>query len=110
MPHCEFAENPYLCRLELKIVFKPNHMKKIFAIMIPVMMLAACQPKEVKAPALDPTDMDLSVKPGDNFFLYANGGWMKKNPLKPEYARFGSFDVLREQNVENWTPCLKRWT
>ena len=85
-------------------------MKKIFAIMIPVMMLAACQPKEVKAPALDPTDMDLSVKPGDDFFLYANGGWMKKNPLKPEYARFGSFDVLREQNVENLNALFSEMT
>ena len=78
--------------------------------MIPVMMLAACQPKEVKAPALDPTDMDLSVKPGDDFFLYANGGWMKKNPLKPEYARFGSFDVLREQNVENLNALFSEMT
>ena len=52
--------------------------------MIPVMMLAACQPKETKVPALDPTDMDLTVAPGENFFLYANGGWMQKNPLKPE--------------------------
>ena len=69
--------------------------------MIPVMMLAACQPKETKVPALDPTDMDLTVAPGENFYLYANGGWMQKNPLKPEYGRFGSFDVLREQNVEN---------
>ena len=85
-------------------------MKKLFAIMIPVMMLAACQPKEAKAPALDPTDMDLSVKPGDDFFLYANGGWMKKNPLKPEYARFGSFDVLREQNVENLNALFSEMT
>ncbi len=69
--------------------------------MIPAMMLAACQPKENNVPALDPSDMDLSVAPGQNFYLYANGGWMAKNPLKPEFARFGSFDVLREQNVEN---------
>ncbi|MBR4585479.1 MAG: M13 family metallopeptidase [Bacteroidales bacterium] len=85
-------------------------MRKLFVLMIPVMMLAACQPKEVKAPALDPTDMDLSVKPGDDFFLYANGGWMKKNPLKPEYARFGSFDVLREQNVENLNALFSEMT
>ncbi len=78
--------------------------------MIPVMMLAACQPKEVKTPALDPTDMDLSVKPGDNFFQYANGGWMKKNPLKAEYARFGSFDVLREKNVEDLNALFSEMT
>jgi len=85
-------------------------MKKFFAIMIPVMMLAACQPKEAKVPALDPTDMDLSVKPGDDFYLYANGGWMQKNPLKPEYARFGSFDVLRERNVEDLNALFSEMT
>ena len=78
--------------------------------MIPVMMLAACQPKETKAPALDPTDMDLTVAAGENFYLYANGGWMQKNPLKPEYARFGSFDVLREKNVEDLNALFSEMT
>ena len=78
--------------------------------MIPVMMLAACQTKEAKVPALDPTDMDLTVAPGENFFLYANGGWMQKNPLKPEYARFGSFDVLREKNVEDLNALFSEMT
>ena len=62
-------------------------------------MLAACQPKGEKVPAIDLTDMDLTVSPGDDFYQYANGGWIAKNPLKPEYASFGSFDVLRENNV-----------
>ena len=77
-------------------------MKKTFAaMMIPMMMLAstACRQQVEKVPAIDMTDMDLTVSPGDDFFQYANGGWIKKNPLKPEYARFGSFDVLRENNV-----------
>ena len=85
-------------------------MKKLYLIMIPVMMLAACQPKDVKAPALDPTDMDLAVAPGEDFFLYANGGWMQKNPLKAEYARFGSFDVLREKNVEDLNALFSEMT
>ena len=76
-------------------------MKKFLLFMVPVVMLAACQPKENKVPALDPTDMDLAVAPGQDFYRYANGGWMAKNPLKPEYARFGSFDVLREKTIEN---------
>ena len=76
-------------------------MKKLLAFMMPLAFLAACNADVAKVPALDPTDMDLSVAPGEDFFLYANGGWMKKNPLKPEFARFGSFDVLREQNVKN---------
>ncbi len=69
--------------------------------MIPVMMLAAsCRPTGEKVPGIDVSDMDLSVAPGTDFFRYANGGWIEKNPLKPEYARFGSFDVLRENNVK----------
>jgi len=76
-------------------------MKKIYLFMIPVMMLAACQPKEDKVPAVNPGDLDLSVAPGEDFYRYANGGWMKNNPLKPEFGRYGSFDVLRERNVEN---------
>ena len=68
--------------------------------MIPVMMFAAsCGPKEEKVPGIDLKDMDFSVSPKDDFYQYANGGWIKNNPLKPEYARFGSFDVLRENNV-----------
>lgn len=62
-------------------------------------MLAACQNRGEKVPAIDLADMDLSVSPGDDFYMYANGGWIKNNPLKPEYASFGSFDVLRENNV-----------
>ena len=78
-----------------------NHinMKKLLVLLLPLAMLAACQGKGEKVPAIDPTDMDLTVSPGDDFYQYANGGWIAKNPLKPEYASFGSFDVLRENNV-----------
>ena len=42
--------------------------------------------------------MDLSVKPQDDFYSYANGGWLKRNPIPPEYARWGSFNELIEKN------------
>ena len=47
---------------------------------------------------LDMSNMDNSVKPQDDFFHYACGGWMKKNPLPAAYSRYGSFDVLGEDN------------
>ena len=55
-------------------------------------------PVDKNAPAIDPTNMDTSVKPGDDFYLYANGGWIKRNPIPPEFSRWGSFNMLAEQN------------
>src|SRR5580700_3291574 len=51
-------------------------------------------------PPLDPKNMDTSVKPQDDFYLYANGGWLKQNPVPAEYARWGSFSELEEKNNE----------
>jgi putative endopeptidase len=47
---------------------------------------------------LDPKNMDTSVKPSDDFYLYANGGWIKRNPIPPEFARWGAFNQLAEEN------------
>ena len=74
-------------------------MKKYLLLMIPFLMLAACQPKGEKVPALDLSNLDTLVAPGTDFYAYAVGGWQKNNPLKPEFSRFGSFDQLRDNNV-----------
>ena len=69
--------------------------------MLPLVIAAvSCQQKGDKVPALDTSYMDLSISPKSDFYSYANGNWVKNNPLKPEYARFGPFDKLREDNVE----------
>jgi len=47
---------------------------------------------------LDPANVDNSVKPGDNFFMYANGSWLKANPIPSTETRWGSFNELQENN------------
>jgi putative endopeptidase len=53
---------------------------------------------ETNAKPIDPSNFDTSVKPADDFFLYANGGWLKRTEIPPEYSRWGSFNELIEKN------------
>lgn len=54
--------------------------------------------QQSKTPAIDLTSLDPAIAPSEDFYQYATGGWQVRNPLKPEYARFGSFDMLRDNN------------
>lgn len=49
---------------------------------------------------IDPANMDLSVKPGDNFYRYANGNWLKNTPIPSSKTRWGSFDKLSEESSQ----------
>src|SRR6266436_4308965 len=57
-------------------------------------------PANQNPPPLDPKNMDTSVKPQDDFYLYANGGWLKRNPVPPEYSRWAAFSKLEKKNNE----------
>jgi len=52
-----------------------------------------------KTPFIDKTNMDLSVKPGNDFYQYASGNWIKNNPVPAKETRWGSFNVLRDFNI-----------
>jgi putative endopeptidase len=49
---------------------------------------------------INPANMDMQEKPGDNFFLYANGSWIKNNPVPSSKTRWGSFDELRQTSLD----------
>jgi len=60
--------------------------------------MTSCSNKEVNGPAIDLSDLDTTVSPAVNFYKYATGGWAAKHPLPAQYARYGSFDKLAEDN------------
>ena len=75
-------------------------MKKIiFTLAAIAMMTTACTTKE-QTTGIDLNNLDTTVVAQNDFYQFACGGWMANNPLTPEYSRFGSFDKLGLQNLE----------
>ncbi len=75
-------------------------MKTIIVSTLFALGITACMMPEQMKSKIDKSNFDTTMKPGDDFYGFANGGWMKKNPLTPEYARYGQFDALAEKNRE----------
>lgn len=66
--------------------------------------------KKVVAPPrkfIDPQNMDLSVKPGTNFYQYANGNWIRSNPIPASKTSWGSFNELREKSLDAMKALLE---
>ena len=74
-------------------------MKKIIlSLSAIVLMTTACTKQQTTG--IDLANLDTTVVAQNDFYQYACGGWMANNPLTPEYSRFGSFDKLGLQNLE----------
>jgi len=56
------------------------------------------------------SNLDKTCKPCDDFYQFAMGGWMKSNPIPPEYATWGSFTVLRDKNLTDLHTILEKVT
>ena len=80
---------------------------------IALLLLGACEnTKKVKeektmTKAIDLASMDKEVKPGDDFFRFINGGWMKSHPIPPEHSTYGAFMILYEQNQKDLKQLVK---
>ena len=75
-------------------------MKKIlFTLAAITLMTTACTPHQ-QTTGIDLSNLDTTAVPQNDFYQFACGGWMANNPLTPEYSRFGSFDKLGLQNLE----------
>merc|ERR1711991_1035343 len=48
----------------------------------------------------DPNNFDLSINPSDDFNKFVNGEWMKNNDIPSKYTRWGTFEILHEENLQ----------
>ena len=74
--------------------------------MMALAMMTASASAQLKS-GINLNDLDQSVRPADDFYEYACGGWMKVNPLPAAYSRYGSFDRLGEDNNKRINGILK---
>ena len=81
--------------------------KKVMMMMMVSSMSLTTMAQAPMKSGIDLTDLNQNVKPGDDFYDYACGGWMKKNPLPAAYSRYGSFDRLAEDNNKRINGILK---
>ncbi|MDR1273549.1 MAG: M13 family metallopeptidase, partial [Odoribacteraceae bacterium] len=76
--------------------------------LVAAVMLGGCNEKKtVLTSGIDPSNLDPTALPGTDFYRYACGGWIDKHPLGGEYASFGSFDMLDEENLERLEALIK---
>jgi len=88
-----------------------NYFKIIFILVLSINLFIACSnTSKSKYPPIDPQGMDLTVRPGDDFYQYANGTWIKNNPIPDEYSRYGAFEILRNKNLDDLRTILEAAT
>lgn len=74
--------------------------KRMMTASLVLLALAAAAPISAAAgePPLDRRNMDLTLRPGDDFYRYANGAWIRTLAIPADKSEYDSFDQVREQN------------
>src|SRR6516165_7832011 len=73
----------------------------------PVAAVAPPPPADGGAHGVDRAGMDRSVAPGEDFFLYANGTWLKDTEIPNDSSRWGTFNILAEKSTERVRAVLE---
>jgi len=81
----------------MRNVFRLPTLLTLFGVAAAVLTpVAAAAQQDTLVAGLDTAGMDLAVKPGDNFFDYANGTWLKDTPIPPDRSSYGAGAILAE--------------
>lgn len=83
-------------------------MKKVCVFFLSLVILPQISNAQTPSKFIDKANMNLSVKPGDDFVEYSNGVWTKNNPIPAKETRWGSFNQLRDFNINAVKTILEK--
>jgi putative endopeptidase len=72
--------------------------RRALAMLVAALALPSVAAAQIQTKPLDPANMDTTCSACEDFFRYANGGWMKRTPIPGDQPIWGSFYELQEQN------------
>lgn len=90
-----------------------TYLKKFVTLALVFLLLAGSTPRAVtlqnadKTHGLDLAGIDRSVNPGDDFFGYTNGEWMKTTPIPNDRSSYGIFDIVAEEANKRTADLIK---
>lgn len=74
---------------------------KVIAVLVTIILIISCAKKEELTSGINKKNMDVKVKPGDNFANYVNGTWLKSMKIPSDKASIGAFDMLYDQSQKD---------
>jgi putative endopeptidase len=96
---------------QIKIYTMAQYLKCLFATALLVSLLSGCKyEKDLKAPqsGVFTEYMDTSIRPGDNFYKYANGNWIKTTEIPPNRSNYWTGTVLYENSQKNFQRIIEQ--
>ena len=80
---------------------------KITIAFVLFMLLFNCE-KQKEELAINLSNMDTTVNPGDNFYQYVNANWLKNNPVPEDKSYYGAFTELRDKSIEDQKKMINK--
>ncbi|MCL5744024.1 MAG: M13 family metallopeptidase, partial [Acidobacteria bacterium] len=80
---------------------------RLYATFLVLVAAAALPGQQALRSGIDRANLDPTCKPCEDFWRYANGGWLDKNPIPARYPSWGTMPVMREANSERLRTILE---